>query len=302
MTEIPTGQVNGMIRVVALLLTGLLLLSGCSPMPRTPDTAVAVAQQFLQARAARQADTVYSLLSGNAQKAMTFETVANHLAQETVSFGVVGRPSELGDDWIQITVTDLAVSAGEQGARWPETRLILHYEAGSWRVAWVEPLLAAAARAYQNGRYGEELTLGAAIRTVDPFHFRGPLESHFAYRGLERVREAEWWLAQARELAAPWQLPEVDDAAARFMLGVNQPAEAAALARSALDTATPYVPDLYSRRWQADTMVVLGRALLSRGDRASAAAVAQQVRELDPQNATLAMFLGDLLPPPAPTP
>jgi tetratricopeptide (TPR) repeat protein len=142
------------------------------------------------------------------------------------------------------------------------------------------------------------LTDAHTIIDIDPYHYRGYLEEHFAYRGLQRLREAELAVLRAIQLATPVQQPDAYDAMARFKLNLKAPADAATFAQKALNVASPYIPATYSTRWEADTLVVLGRAQFAQGDRAGAEQTAKRASELDPFNGTLAIFRFTLNPPP----
>jgi hypothetical protein len=279
---------------VALILVLLWTLTGCSQTPATPDAAVAAAKVFLQARAARDADSVYGLLTGRAREVTKAGAVASYLRGERFSFGQVGAPVEKAPGWVQVPVSDYHVQSAGADTLWPQVLLTLHYEGKHWLVAWLEPALAAARMDYQNNVYGEELELAKAISEIDPYSYYGPLEYHFAYRGLKRLREAEVALSQAAALATPTQAPDVEDAWARFKLDLGHPEDAAPHARAALEKAAPYMPGLYSRHWQADTLVVLGRSLLLTSDRAGATDAANQAAQVDPHNAGVLMLRRDL--------
>jgi outer membrane murein-binding lipoprotein Lpp len=284
--------------LVAVMLTAAML-SGCSAEPNTPDAAVAATRAFLQARVSRDAGAVYSLLSDRTRKDLPRADAARRVSHETVAFTGVGVPVPVAAGervLLQVPVTDVTVSTAQRELRWPEVRLTLEYDGRRWGVAWVEPLAANALQAYQNGRFGEALDLAGAITAADPSHYRGAMESHFAYRGLKRLREAELAILRARELATPSQVPDVEESFARFKISLGRPDDAIPLARRALEAAAPYSPHLYSQRWMADTWVVLGRALLASGDRAGAEDAAAQAEALDPQNADLAMLRRDLTP------
>lgn len=265
-------------------------LTACSAAPVTPEAASATALKFLQARSAGDAGAMLGLLTERARKAIPAGDIARHLGSEAFTFGTLGQPAVVDESTVQVPVADYRILTPGQDARWPEFRLTLVYEENRWRVAWTEPLAAAARRAYENSQYGEELELARTIGQIDPYSYRGPLERHFAYRGLKRLREAEVEILRARELATPYQAPDVEDSFARFKLALGQPGDAAALARGALDKAAPYVPNLYSHRWQADTLVTLGRALLARGDRAGAEDALKRAEQVDPANAGVAML------------
>lgn len=285
-------RIRGML--LSLLLAVQVALVGCSAQPATPEGAAAVAREFLQARSRGDAGAVAELLTDRAQQSITRLAVANYLSGEVLTFGEVGPAVERAPGWVQVTVHNLDLRRPEGVVRWPEVGLTLHYEGRRWRVGWVDPLTARALIAYQNSLFSEEFDLAEAISEIDPYHYRGPLEYHYAYRGLKRLREAELALQAAYELASPAQAPVVDDAMARFKLSLKRPDDAARYARSALDKAAPFTPFLYSYPWNADVQVVLGRALLAQGDKAGAAEAARQAAAADPTNATLAMLQHDL--------
>lgn len=261
------------------------ILAGCTAAPATPEAAAAAAEKFLQNRAAGNAGAMHGLLTAGAREAMTVSDISRFIRQESFAFGAVGAPVTVAEHWVQVTVSDYRVTTGGQEVRWPEARLTLAYEENRWHVAWTEPLAADAHQAYENGRFVDELDLARAIGEIDPYSYRAALERHFAYRGLKRLREAEAAIVQARELATAYEMPAVEDAFARFKLSLNQPGDAAALARGALEKAEPYVPGLYSYRWQADTLAVLSRALLAQGDRAGAEDAVTRALAVDPGNA-----------------
>ncbi|MDF2628058.1 MAG: hypothetical protein K0R39_1889 [Symbiobacteriaceae bacterium] len=270
-----------------LVLLGFVLslvLSGCSASPATPDAAAAAAQKFLQARVAGNAGAMYGLLTEAAGEAMTVTDISRFIRYETFSFGALGAPVTVAENWVQVPVSDYRIASAGQETTWPEFRLTMVYEGERWRIGWTEPLVAQARQAYVNSQFGEELALARAIGQIDPYSYRSALERHFAFRGLKRLREAEVELLRARELASRYEAPDVEDAFARFKLSLNQPGDAATLARGALEKAGPLVPGLYSHRWQADTLAVLGRALLAQGDRAGAEDAVKRAEAVDPGN------------------
>ncbi len=278
-------------RALPLILGCLaLLLAACSPMEKTPEAALAVAQEFLQARSTDDAAALHALLTAPAQEAISRATVARYLEGEEIAFRSLGTPVEPRPDWLQVPVYNLTITGPGKRVRWPDVLLTLHYDGARWRVAWADPLMYRAHQAYDNGEFAEALRLGRTIAAIDPFHYRGYLEQHFAYRGMNRPREAEWALLRAMEAATPYQEPDVHDAWARFKLALGHPEDGLTHAQAALDKAAPYIPFLYSRRWQVDTMVVKGRCLLALGDREGAEALVQEALKLDPENGPLAIF------------
>lgn len=284
------GSMN--VRSLAVVMVVLMtwMLAGCAAAPSTPEAAAAAAQKFLEYRVAQNAGAMHGLLTERAAEAMTEGDIARYIRREQFQFGSLGLPVVLEDGNVQVPVADYRVTSGNREVRWPEVRLTLRYEGKRWLVGWVEPLADRARRAYENSQYGETLALGKAISAIDPYHYRGPLETHFAYRGLLRLREAEVALLRAVDLATVYQQADVEDAFARFKLSLGHPEDAIPHARAALEKAEPYVPGLYSARWKADALVVLGRSLLLRGDRAGAVAAADAAAGLDPLNAGLAML------------
>lgn len=288
----------GMRTLYFLMFTVVLLLSGCGSQPPTPEGAAAVARQFLEAWGRGDPGAMDRMLTEAAQVATPDGAITRHIRQQKVTFDSLGAPVTADGALIQVPVQNLRITTANTTARWPEYRLTLQHDGRRWRVAWVDPLSEAAQQAYDNSRFGDQLDLARAISTIDPFHYRGPLELHYAYKGLKRFREAELALLRARELATPAQAPAVEDAFARFKVNMGVPADAVPLARAALDKAAPYMPDLYPPRWQADTLVVLARGLAGAGDLTGARAAAQQAASIEPQNASLAMLLRELPPTP----
>lgn len=285
------------------LLLLLLLAAGCSTEPATPEAAAAAARTFIQARVEGNAATVHALLTARAQESIARSQVSSLLDQAEATYGDLGSPQEVEPGLVRIAVRGLRLVSPQRTVRWPESWLTLRYEENRWRVAWAEPLFYEASQAYQNGFFLDQLNLGHEIVAIDPYHYRGHLELYYAYQGLARYREAELALNSALQNATPIEQPDVYDAMARFKLQINAPAQALAHASRALELAQPYSPDTYSPRWQADVLVVAGRAALALNDRTSAAALASQAASIDPDNAPLAMFRHQLAaPPPAPIP
>lgn len=288
------------LRFLVLLIVGLA--AGCGKAPQTPEAAVPVARAFMDARVRRDANALQELLTARARKAIDRPTLAGWVRTESVQYEGLGAPITKDPNWVQVPVRNLVLRRGEDEVRWPEVRLTLQYDGSNWHVGWADPLMSRAMQAFQQGNYAQELDLGRSITEIDPYHYRGYLEQHFAYRRLMRFREAELWLSWSRDAALDAQLPDVEDAVARFKLELAHPADAADAARRALGTATPYLPSTYSPRWQVDTMVVLGKALLKGGDLTGAEAVVKQALVIDPQNGTLAIFRYELTSPLSPSP
>lgn len=289
-------------RVVRFLwmLPLLVVLAGCFAVPASTQEAAKAVETFLMARAEGDAKTVWSMLSPKAQKAISRDRVADYLAMQSVSWESIGA-AEAGDGFMQVPVHNFVVRGETYQQTWPEYRLTLTHDGKRWRVSWVDPLLYRAQSDYQDRNFAEELDLGRTATEIAPTHFGGYLEMFYAYWGLDRYREADWVLLTATQKAQPYQLPEVYDATARFKLGINQPDDAVRFARLVLDGAASY-PSLYSKAWQADTLVVLGKAQLVKGNRAEAEAAANQAGEIDPTNGTLAAFRWMLAQPTAPAP
>lgn len=285
-----------------LLLLLLLLAAGCSKVPATPEAAADAARAFLQARVDDNAAATHSMLTTRAQKAISRSLLSSYFEQIETSYSDLGSPREAEPDLVRIPVRNLTLASPQRTVRWPEVWLTLRYEGNRWKVAWTEPLFDEAFQAYQNGLFLDQLNLAGEMVRIDPYHYRGHLELHFAYQGLKRPREAEVAIRTALQRATPAQLPDVYDAFARFMLAINAPTQAFEHARRALELAQPFAPDTYSPRWQADTLVVAGRAALAVNDRANAEAMATQAAALDPENANLAMFRHQLAATPSTAP
>lgn len=282
--------------MASLLLLLTLLLSGCAAEPATPEAAAATARAFMLARVSGDAGAVEALMTSRALRATSQEQI-RLLLRPTTTFDGLGSPTEVEPGVVRIPVQGLTLTSPERSVRWPESWLTLRREGDRWRVAWAEPLMYEATQSYMNGLYNVDL--GHEIVAIDPYHYRGYLELHFVYRGLKRYREAEVAINSAMERATAAQLPDVHDAMARFKLTINAPGEALAHARRALELAAPYVPATYSARWQADTLVVAGRAALASHDQAAAAALAGEAAALDPDNANLAIFRHQLAAKPS---
>lgn len=244
----------------------------------------------MEARAAGDLGQVWGLLTEESQEAATSARVAALLRRETVTYEGLGSPVEIEAGLFRIPVIDLIIASSGRSTRWPEAWLTLVQEGDRWQVAWGEPLFEAAANAYFNTQYVEQLEIARDIVAADPYHYRGHLELHYAYRGLNRLRQAELALADAAQRATEFERPVVEEAMARFQLSLNQPGRALEHVQRALELAQPYAPGTYSARWQADTLVVGSRAALALGMEEEAAAMAQQAAALDPDNAELAIL------------
>lgn len=287
--------------VLSLIVLALLgLTTACTKMENTPEAALSVARLFMDARANRNAGALYSLLTDAAREAMDRTAVNNYVAGQRVTYGSLGAIIQHDDGWAQVAVHDLSIASEGRTVRWPEALLTLRYEDEQWRVAWAEPLIAQAAAAYHRGDYMVELDLGRTVADVDPYHYRGPLEQHYAYRGMDRPREAERLLLRAAQLATPIQQPDVQDATARFKLSRGLEGDAIEHARTALNLAAAYIPATYPVAWQVDTMVVQARAHLAIGDRQAAEELVRTASELDPGNSSVLMLQQTLRQGPTP--
>lgn len=287
---------------IALLFVLLTLLSGCGAEPATPEAAADAARAFMQARTAGDAGAVSAMITARAQRSVSRSQVSRYLTETKTGFAGLGSPEAVEPGLIRIPVRNLTLISKEQTVRWPEAWLTLRYEGDRWRVDWADPLFDVAAQAYHNDLLVDERNLGYDIVAIDPYHYRGYLELHFAYRDLKQYRAAEVAINNALERATPAQRPDAHDAMARFKLAINAPDQALTHARQAIDLAAPLIPDTYSIRWQADTLVIAARAALAVGDRTTAEALAGQAASLDPENANLAIFRHQLAAKPAPAP
>ncbi len=289
-------KLRTMVRAVCLVLAVSLTL-GCGSVSTAPEASVETAEAFLQTRTARNAAALHRLLTQPAQKSMSRADLGRFLAAETFSYGNLGAPVAREAGWVQILVSSVRIAHTQREVTWSEFQITMHHDGSRWRVAWAEPLFEQSLVAYGRNAYDEQLRLGLQISEIDPHHYRGYLEKHFSYRGLARFEEAEIWLGKAADHATPPQQPDVLDAKARFHLSLGQAGLARAEAERSLQLAKSLVPTTYSKRWQADTMVVLARAQLALGDRATAATTAMEAQALDPQNGPLAVFLMELTGP-----
>lgn len=278
------------ILLLFVALSALLLPAGCGNPPGSLEGAATVALGFLNARMDGDARRAYAQLTARTQRLISLEEVSRLFAETQIRYGELGQPWQVDTGVVRVPVRDLVITEPGRTIRWPEVWLTLRYEDERWRVAWAEPLFDDATQAYFNSRFSEGLELSESIISIDPYHYRGYLEQHFIYRSLKQYREADAALGNALFYATPVELPAVLDAQARFKLDLNAPAEALEHALDALERARPYIPDTYSHRWQADTLIVAARAALALGDSAGAAAFAEQAAAADPTNASLAVF------------
>lgn len=283
------GQKRSSCGQIGLLVLLLLLLSGCAKQPNSTEAALATARNFMQARVAGNSRSAHALLTPAARKAITARQVDGLFEATRATYGSLGTPQVLEPGVVRIPVKELVLNEPDRQVRWPERWLTLQHDGESWQVAWAEPLFGPATQAYHNDQAAEALRLAQAIVAIDPHHYRGHLERHFAYRGLKRHREAELALQTALELATPAEKPDVHDAWARFQLAIGAPAGALSHAQQALELAVSH-SDTYSARWQADCLIVAARAALQLCDRATAEALASDAAARDPENATLAIF------------
>nr|PZN73677.1 MAG: hypothetical protein DIU55_02420 [Bacillota bacterium] len=268
----------------------LALLTGCARVEPTAEAAAAAAQAFMESLAAGDFDRVWNALTPEAQRRMGTAPVAAYLDDHQVTFAAVDAAREVEPGVMRVAVRGVAVRDPGRTVEWPEWWLTLRWEEDRWAVAWAEPLFEPALSAYHNTDYPEQLDLARDIVAIDPHHYRGHLELHYAFRGLGRIRQAEHALNAAWARATGAQRADVMAARARFKLAIGAPAEALALAREALSLARPYAPGTYSASWQAETLIVGARAALALGDREAAQALADEAAELDPANAALAVF------------
>jgi len=284
------------IKAICLVLA-LSLIAGCSPVSTAPAASIETAEAFLKARAAGDAPTLHRLLTDTAQKSIARAELIRFLAAESFSYGTLGAPVVRESGWVQIPVSRVRITQLEREITWSEYRITMYHDGRQWRVAWAEPLFDLSLLAYARNAFDEQLRLGVLINEIDPYHYRGYLEQHFSYRGLVRLKEAEVWLSRATDYATGPQRPDVLDATARFLLSIGAAAEAKAAAEQSLQSASAHVPTTYSRRWQADTMVVLARAQLALGDWEGANATVSQALFIDPENGPLAVFQMELKAP-----
>jgi len=273
------------------------LVIGCSPASRAPEASIEKAEAFLKYRAAGDATAMYRLLTEPTQKSFSRAQLAQFLAGESFDYDNLGAPVTRANGWVQIPVSRVRIAQPEREVVWSEYRITLHHDGTRWRVGWAEPLFEQSLLAYGRSAYNEQLRLGTIINEIDPYHYRGFLEQHFGYRGLARLDEAEVWLRRAADHATGPQLPDVLDATARLYLSRGEAEEARAAAERSLQLASSHIPATYSRRWQADTMVVLARAQLAFGDREAAILTADQASSVDPKNGPLAVFRLELTVP-----
>lgn len=273
--------------VLGLVLT---LLAGCARVEPTAEAAAGAARSFMESLAAGSFEGVWGALTAEARRRMDAEIVAAWLAGHHVAFEGVGEAREIEPGVMQVPLVGVTVRDPGRSVRWPQSWLTLRWEDERWAVAWAEPLFEPAETAYHNTLYQEQLDLARDIVAIDPYHYRGHLELHYAYRGLGRFRQAEHALNTAWARASAAQKADVMAARARYKLALGAPDDALAHARSAVELALPYVPGTYSPAWQAETLIVGAQAALALGDREAAAELADRAAAADPESAALAVF------------
>lgn len=268
----------------------LALLAGCAREEPTAEAAAGAALRFMEALAGGDAGQVWGALTAEARRRMDSGAVASYLADHTVRFEAVGAAREIEPGVMRVAVRGVTVRDPGRAVEWSEWSLTLRWEEDRWAVAWAGPLFEPALTAYHNTRYHEQLNLARDIVAIDPYHYRGHLELHYAFRGLGRIRQAEYALNTAWERASAAEKADVMAARARFKLALGAPADALDLAREALDLARPYAPGTYSPSWQAETLVLAAQAALALGDVDAAQALAEEAAAVDADNAAVAVF------------
>ncbi|MEW8978437.1 MAG: hypothetical protein AB2385_08520 [Symbiobacterium sp.] len=281
-------------RVIALLGVLALLVAGCGAELSQEEAAAADAERFLAALAAGDFTLVWNALTGEARERMGSDAVSAYLEQTQVTYKEVAQAVEAEPGVMRVRVNGLVLTDPGRTVEWPEAWLTLRREGERWAVAWAEPLFDLALNAYHNTEYTRALALAQAIVAIDPYHYRGHLELHYAYRGLGRLRQAEHALRTAEERTTAPQRADVAAAWARFKLSLGDAEEALNYAQRALVLARPYSPGTYSPAWRAETLVLAGQAALALGDAETAAALAEEAAEADPESPALAMFLLEL--------
>lgn len=277
-------------RLLILLVAAMALLTGCGGELTTAEAAAASAQRFMADLSAGDFAQVWGALTGEAQERMGSRAVADYLGQTDVAYTGVGDAVEVEAGVMRVPVAGLTVTDPGRTVQWPEAWLTLIREDEDWAVAWAEPLFDAALSAYHNTDYLEQLDLARAIVAIDPYHYRGYLEMHYAFRGLGRLRQAEYALQLASERATGAQKADVMAAWARFKLALGAPEEAMSYVQQALELAEPYYPGTYSAAWRAETLVLGGQAALALGDGETAALRAEEAAAADPESPALALF------------
>lgn len=279
--------------VPALVLSILLiltLLAGCAREEPTAEAAAAGARRFMESLAAGDPGGVWALLSEEAHRRMDADQVAAYLTDHEVAFAGIGSAREIEPGVMRVAVSGLTVRDPGRAVHWPESWLTLRWEEERWAVAWAAPLFEPAMTAYHNTRYPQQLDLARDIVAIDPYHYRGHLELHYAFRGLGRLRQAEYALNTAWERASAAQKADVMAARARFKLALGAPQDALAHAREAVELARPYTPETYSAAWQAETLIVGAQAALALGDGEAVEELVSRAAAADPESPALAVF------------
>jgi len=286
-------------RVRALLVALLVLVTGCGGELTAAEAATVSAEKFMAALAAGDFAQVWNALTREARQRMGSGAVADYIAQTDVAYDRIGNAVEVEDGVMRVPVAGLTLTDPGRTVQWPEAWLTLKWEDEDWAVAWADPLFDAALSAYYNTEYLDHLDLARAIVAIDPYHYRGHLEMHYAFRALSRPRQAEYELHLASERATDAQMADVLAAWARFKLALGAPVEAMSYAEQALKRAEPYYPGTYSAAWRAETLVLSGQAALLLGDGETAVLRAEEAATADPDNPSLALFR-QLLPASSP--
>ena len=173
--------------VLGLVLT---LLAGCARAEPTAEAAGGAARSFMESLAAGSFEGVGALTAEGPPPHGCGDR-RRRLAGPPCRFEGVGEAREIEPGVMQVPLVGVTVRDPGRSVRWPQSRLTLRREDERWAVAWAEPLFEPAETAYHNTLYQEQLDLARDIVAIDPYHYRGHLELHYAYRGLGRFRQAE---------------------------------------------------------------------------------------------------------------
>jgi len=277
-------------RFLVVLGAVLALLAGCAREEPTAAAAAGAAQRFMESLAAGDFDRVWGALTAEARRRMDAEVVQAYLAGHDITYEAVGGAREVDAGVVRVAVSDLVVGDAGRSVHWPESWLTLRWEDDRWAVAWAGPLFEPAETAYHNTLYQDQFELASDIVAIDPYHYRGHLELHYAYRGLGRIRQAEYALATVLERATSPEKADVIAAKARFRLALGAPEDALAYALEALELARPFTPGTYSPAWQAETLILGAQAALSLGDAETAQQLVDRAADVDPESVAVAVF------------
>lgn len=254
--------------------------------------ALAALKEYAGARKGLDFGRAYKVLTPSARAAFTAEEfAAAYQGQKSYAYtGLEVGPPTGGEARGYVLGVAMVREATYRFARYPYTLL---YQQGRWGVAHGSGLGPKALRAFDAGRFDENLALADQWLAIDPQAWEPYLERFYVYKDTDRHAEAVSSWEKALALAPPEEHPHLYDTLSMLYTLTRQGDKLLDSADKALAAANQLGKEhaeRYNLFWRAGVVIDKAFAYRFKGDRQAAIREYQEAKALDPYNRDVERF------------